>query len=130
MEELIARVAAAAGIEPDLARKAIAAVLAFLQKEGPPAEVGQLLEKLPGSAELAASAETETGGGGMLGGLMGMVGGGSGLMGLAGKLTGLGLAMDQMQAVGRELFVVGREQVGEDTMGQIAAGIPGLGQFI
>ena len=64
-----------------------------------------------------------------MGGLMGMMGGG-GLMGLAGKLTGLGLGMGEMQAVGKELFAAGREQAGEDVMGQIAGSIPGLGQFI
>ena len=64
-----------------------------------------------------------------MGGLMGMMGGG-GLMGLAGKLTGLGLGMGEMQAVGKELFAAGREQAGEDVMGQIAGSIPGLVQFI
>ena len=131
MDELIARVAQAAGIEPDTAGKAIAAILNFLQKEGPPAEVAQLLEKLPGSSDLlAANVDAPSGGGGLMGGLMGMMGGGGGLMGLAGKLTGLGLGMGEMQSVGKELFAAGREHAGEDLMGTIAASVPGLGQFI
>ena len=132
MDELIARVAQAAGIDADVAKKAIAEILAFLKKEGPPEQVDQLLEKLPGGAEMAASAADgeSSGGGGMLGGLMGMMGGGGGLMGLAGKLTGLGLGMGEMQAVGKELFAAGREEAGEDVVGQIAGAIPGLGQFI
>ena len=131
MEELIARVAQAAGIDAEVARKAIGEILAFLKKEGPQAEVAQLLEKLPGGEDMAAAASaSESTGGGMLGGLMGMVGGGGGLTGLAGKLTGLGLGMGEMQAVGKELFAAGREQAGEDVVGQIAGAIPGLGQFI
>ena len=132
MDELIARVAQAAGIDPEVARKAIGEILAFLQKEGPQAEVAQLLEKLPGGVDMAAAAAStdSTGGGGLMGGLMGMMGGGGGLMGLAGKLTGLGLGMGEMQAVGKELFAAGREQAGEDVVGQIAGAIPGLGQFI
>ena len=129
MDELIARVAQAAGVDPEVARKAIAEILGFLKKEGPQDQVAQLLEKLPGGVELAASAGQSEGGGGLMGGLMGMMGGG-GLMGLAGKLTGLGLGMGEMQAVGKELFAAGREQAGEDVMGQIAGSIPGLGQFI
>ena len=56
--------------------------------------------------------------------------GGGGLMALAGKLTGAGLSMDQMQTLGRELFAHGREQAGEDAMGEIVGAVPGLSQFV
>jgi hypothetical protein len=59
---------------------------------------------------------------------MGMLGGG--LMGLAGQLSGLGLGMGEMQSVGHEIFTIAREQAGEDAVGEIAAAIPGLSQFI
>ena len=36
----------------ELARKAVGIILAFLQKEGPPAEIGELMAALPGAAEL------------------------------------------------------------------------------
>ena len=39
MQELIARVSAGAGVEPDVAEKAIGAILAFLRKEGPKADI-------------------------------------------------------------------------------------------
>lgn len=127
MQEIIDRVATAAGIDPATAAKAIGIILGFLQKEGPAAEVGELMDAMPGSAELAA-AQGDEGSGGGLGGLMGMMGGG-GLMALAGKLTGIGLGMGEMQSVGKELFQVGRERAGEDTVGAIAGSIPGLSQF-
>ncbi len=126
MEQLVDQVSAAAGIEPEVAQKAIGMILGFLQKEGPAEDVGKVLDAIPGAREAAASAATEETGGGFLGGLMG----GGGLMGLANQLSGLGLGMDQMQAIGREIFAYAREHVGEDTVGSIAGSIPGLQQLI
>ncbi|MEN9708052.1 MAG: hypothetical protein RIQ68_460 [Pseudomonadota bacterium] len=123
MQDLIARVATASGLEPDIAEQAIGKILAFLQKEGPAEDVARVLAAIPGAADLA---EAHAGGGG--GGLMGMLGGG--LMGLAGQLSGLGLGMGEMQSVGHEIFAIAREQAGEDAVGEIAAAIPGLSQFI
>jgi hypothetical protein len=123
MQDLIARVATASGLEPDIAEQAIGKILAFLQKEGPAEDVARVLAAIPGAADLATA---HAGGGG--GGLMGMLGGG--LMGLAGQLSGLGLGMGEMQTVGHEIFAIAREQAGEDAVGEIAAAIPGLSQFI
>ncbi len=128
MDELIARVAAAAGIEPDVATKAINIILAFLQKEGPPEEVNALFAEIPGAAEAAAAGATE-GSGGVIGGLMSMMGGG-GIMGVAGKLTAIGLGMGEMQAVGKAVFGYVREKAGDERVGQVAAAIPGLSQFL
>ena len=91
MEDLIARIATDAGVEPGIAEKAVGLILAFLRKEGPKDEVDALFAALPGAAEAADAAASEDGGGGM----------GGGLMGLAGQLTGLGLGMGEMQTVGR-----------------------------
>ena len=127
MEELISRVATASGLNEELARKAVGIILAFLQKEGPPAEIGQLMAALPGAQDLA-NAE-----GGAKGGLLGAVGGlmgGGGVMALGGQLMGAGLSMGQIQAVSKEMFAVGREKAGEDAMGAIVGAIPGLGQFV
>ncbi|QBR72509.1 hypothetical protein CU048_15800 [Beijerinckiaceae bacterium] len=128
MEDLIARVAAAASIEPETARKAVGFILAFLRKEGPKEEVDALFAAVPGSAELADAAAAEAGDGGMLGSLMGAMGGG--LMGLAGRLTGLGLGMSEMQTIGRQVFAFAREKAGDERVGQVAAAIPGLAQFL
>jgi hypothetical protein len=56
--------------------------------------------------------------------------GGGGLMALGSELMGLGLGMDQIQTVGREVFDFMREVAGDETVGEIAASIPGLSQFI
>lgn len=127
IEDLINRVAAAAGIDSELASKAIGMILGFLQKEGPAEPVQQMLAALPGSSALI---EQASGGGG--GGLMGMVGGlmGGGIMGLGANLMGAGLDMGQISSVGKELIAFGREHAGEDVMGQIVGGTPGLSQFV
>ena len=123
MQDLIARIASASGLDAATAEQAVGMVLAFLQKEAPAADMEKVLAGIPGAADLAA-AHADGGGGG---GLMGMLGGG--LMGLAGQLSGLGLGMGEMQAVGRELFAIAREVAGEDMVGEIAGSIPGLSQF-
>lgn len=128
MEDLIARVAAAASVEPETARKAVGMILAFLRKEGPQEEVDALFAAVPGAAEAADAAAAEASGGGVLGGVMGAMGGG--LMGLAGRLTGLGLGMNEMQTIGRQVFAYAREKAGDERVGQVAGSIPGLGQFL
>ena len=87
MQEIIERIATAAGIDAATAEKAIGIILGFLQKEGPASEVTDLIKSIPGAPELVAEHAGE-GGGGSLGGLMGMMGGSGGLMALAGKPHG------------------------------------------
>lgn len=128
MDELISRIAAAAGLDDALARKAAGIILAFLQKEGPSAEIAQLFAALPGAQQLA---EAEGGGkGGLLGAIGGLMGGSGGVMALGGQLMGAGLSMVQIQTVSKEMFAAGREKAGEDAMGAIVGAIPGLGQFV
>jgi hypothetical protein len=124
MEDLIARITAEAGIEPDVAKKAVEMILGFLRKEGPPAEVGALFAAIPGAAEAAADQESS----GIAGGLLSAIGGG--LMGLAGQLTSLGLGMGQMQTIGRQVFAYARERAGDEAVGKVAAAIPGVTQFL
>jgi len=127
MDELIGRITERTGLDAATAQKAIGIILAFLQKEGPPAEVGQLLAAMPG-AEQAVAQSGDGGPGTTGGGFMGMLGGG--VMGLGTQLMGAGVSMGQMQPLGRELFAYGREKAGEDVMGPIVGSIPGLNQFV
>jgi hypothetical protein len=125
MDELIARASAAAGLDTQTAAKSIGVILAFLQKEGPADEVGEIIAAVPGASDLIAASQPSSGGGGIFAKLPG-----AGLIGLAGQLTGLGLGMDQMRAVGHEIFAFAREQLGEDKVGTIIASIPGLAGFV
>lgn len=122
MEELIARIAADAGVEPEIAKKSIGLILGFLRMEGPQDEIDALFAALPGAADAAdAAAGDEERGGGALGG---------GLMGLAGRLTGLGLGMGEMQTIGQQVLAYAREKAGDERVGQIVSAIPGLAQFL
>ena len=135
MDNLIARVATAANLSPEVARKAVALIADFIQREAPEEAVNALFEKAPGLRAIVASG-TQTGGEGMGFGLKGLMGiaagamGGGGLMALGGELMGLGLGMDQIQIVGKEVLGYAREVAGAETVGEIAAAIPGLSQFI
>jgi hypothetical protein len=56
--------------------------------------------------------------------------GGGGLMALGGDLMNLGLGMDQVQTLGKQVFSYAREKAGDEVVGEISAAIPGLSQFI
>ena len=135
MDNLIARVATAANLSPDVARKTVALIGDFIQREASEDAVRDLFAKAPELPAIIASAAS-TGGEGMGGGLKGLMGiaagvmGGGGLMALGGQLMGLGLGMDQMRTAGKEVFAYAREVAGDQTVGEIAASIPGISQFI
>jgi hypothetical protein len=124
MEDLIDRIAADAGVEPGIAKKAVGMILLFLRKESPKDENHALFAAVPGAAEAADAAANESGAGGFTGAM------GGGLMGLASQLTGLGLGMGEMQTFGREVFAYVREKAGDELVGEIVSAIPGLGQFL
>ena len=119
MDELIERLVADVGIDRAAAEKAVGIILDFLVKEGPPGKVEPLLAKLPGADALLQKAAGE-GGGGLMGGVMG-----AGM-----RMMSAGLSMGQVQSVTRAVIAYTREKAGEDTVGEIVAGIPGLAQFV
>ena len=123
MDDLINRIAANVGIEPDTARKAVGAILAFLQSEGPADKVKEMLTAFPGAEALIA--EAGNGSGGLLGGLLG-----GGVMGLGSKLMGMGLGMGEISGVAKETVGYAREQGKGKEIDEIVASIPGLGQFV
>jgi hypothetical protein len=135
MDNLIARVADAAGLTPDVARQATALVADFIQREAPQEAVDKLMEKAPELKSIIAS-HPDSGGEGMSRGVKGFMGiaagamGGGGLMALGGQLMGLGLDMGQIQTIGKEIFAYAREVAGDDVVGEIAGAIPGLSQFV
>ncbi|KAF2991605.1 DUF2267 domain-containing protein [Methylocystis sp. MJC1] len=126
MEELIARVSAAIGVDAGVARTAVGHVLAFLRKELPDGPVAEFMNQIPGAHQ--AADEAAAGGesaGGLLGGLLS-----GGLMGLATKLNALGLDMGQIQKLGHEVFGYAESVLGREKVQQIANSVPGLSQFL
>jgi len=120
MDELVGRLAAKAGIDSAVAEKTIGIVLGFLRNEGPSDKVQVLIDQIPGAE--AAIAASSSGGG--FSRLMG-----GGLMAVGTRLMALGLGMNEIQGVARELFRFGRDKIGADQMGEIISGTPGLSQF-
>jgi hypothetical protein len=118
MDELLDRLVANVGIERGVAEKAVGIILVFLLKEGPSDKVQALIDEMPG-AEAAMQAAASAGDTGM-----------GGVMGVGTKLMAIGLGMDQMQSVTREIIAHSRDKVGEDAVGEIVGSIPGLAQFV
>lgn len=120
MDELIGQLATRAGVDCVVAEKIIGIVLGFLRSEGPSDKVQVLIDKIPG-AEAAIAASSN-------GGFSRLMGGG--LMAVGSRLMNLGLGIDQIQNIARELFRFGRDKIGADQMGEIISGTPGLGQLV
>jgi hypothetical protein len=121
MTELVDRIVTRTGLDRTTAEKAVGIILDFLSKEGPPDKVQALLARLPGHEALIATANAEGGG------LFGNVGG---IMGVGSRLMGAGLSMGEIQDVIRELVAYSRDKGAADTLGDVAASIPGLSQYL
>jgi len=119
MNDIITRVAAAAGLDEGVATKAVGFILNFLKKEGPADSVGQMISAFPGGDQLVADAQANTG-------MFTM----PGIMGLGTQLMGAGLSMPQMQSVGKEMFAIAAEKAGPEAVGKIVSNVPGLSQFV
>ncbi|MGJ4856753.1 DUF2780 domain-containing protein [Labrys sp. KB_33_2] len=130
MEELVAQLGAKIGVSPEVATQAIGAVLAFLEREGPADAVSKLVDSIRGAREVTNEAMNAQSGGfmGMLAGMVGHVGGG--IAGLGGQLMALGLDLNQIQTIGKELFAYAEKEAGPEVVGKIVAEIPELGQFV
>ena len=120
MDELIGRLVAETGIDRAAAEKAVGIILDFLVQEGPPDKVQPLLAKLPGAQALIDKANEGGDGTGSMGGVMG-----AGM-----RIMAAGLSMGQVQSVAQIVLGYTREKAGEDAVGEIAAAIPGLAQFV
>ena len=122
MDELVARLSSAAGIDAAKATAAVKAILVFLDREAPADAVGELVNALPGADAALAEAKAEQGGDAGFGGF--------GAMAAYHALTAVGLSGSEVQVVTKELLAHAREVVGEETVGRIVGSIPGLEAFI
>jgi hypothetical protein len=132
MNELITRVADNVGIDPATAEKAIGMMLGFLQREAADGPVAQMIEAIPGAAEMVAkfNGEGSGNGGGLLGGLLSAVGAGGGVMALGQQLMSQGLGMGEITALAKETIGYAKEVAGDDVVDEVVASVPGLSQFV
>jgi hypothetical protein len=124
MSDIVNQIAAATGIDPAVAEKALGMMLGFLEKEGDDAAVKKVIAAIPGAADLI-SEHSGDGGGGFLSGLMG-----GGIMGLGQQLMGLGLGMGEIGALAKQTIAVARQYAGDEVVDQLVASVPGLSQFV
>jgi hypothetical protein len=121
MDELVNRLAAAAGLDRDKAEAAVRTILAFLDREAPADAVKQLVDAMPGGEAALEQGRREQDGGGYAG---------FGAMAAYHALTAVGLSGAQVQTVTKELLAHARETVGEETTGRIVGAVPGLEAFV
>lgn len=137
IEELVQDAATRTGLSLDQARTGLAAALALMQKHGEPAKVGELIEAIPGSGDLAAEGEvlTRQKSGGLMGGLMRNMGGASGAamsdaMAMGQQLAKRGITTSDMQAMLPVAMSFVREKTGRDLLREVLSTIPGLGKLL
>ena len=128
MSEVVTRVAQAAGIDEELAGKAVEIIFNLVREHAPADKVRELFAQLPDADPADVPDKEESGG--MLGGMLGGLGGSMGAMGALNEMTSAGLSMEQVQTVGKEVLAYSREHAGEDLVGEVIGSIPGLGQFL
>jgi hypothetical protein len=114
MDELVAKIVAATGVDAAVARRAAALILGFLLREGAPDKVPLLVDALPGAREAIAANP----------------GSGGGVMGVFNDLTAAGLGMGEVQGAAKAFIGYAREKAGAAAVDQIVASIPGLSQFL
>ena len=130
MDQVIARIAAAAGISEDLAMTAVKIILNFLSKEAPEEKMNRLVEALGAQPLMESAADTQESGGGLLGGLMGAMGGMGGAMAALNQLTSEGLSMGEIQTVASELITVAKENADDSLVDDVVNSVPALRQIL
>ena len=108
-------------------------MLGFLQREADDGPVAKMIEAIPGASELVAqyNGEGQSGGGGILGSIMGALGGGGGgVMALGQQLMSEGLGMGEITTLAKETIAIAEQHAGKDVVDEVVASVPGLSQFV
>ena len=137
IDELIDRCADKVGLTEAQSRLGLSAALALIQKHADADKVTDLMQAVPGSAELAleGTAITDNKPRGLIGGLMGRTGGAGGAamadaMALNQRLSKEGIMLSDMQAILPVAMGFVHEKTGQDRLREVLASIPGLGPLM
>lgn len=132
MLDFITQVSKKIGAPEDTARKATGAVLQFVQEHADPKDAKQLLDGLPGAAQLLKSTP-ESGDTGFVGQLASKVaaktGGVGTTVGLAAALTSSGLAANQFGSFVTAFVHFVKSKAGDDLVRRILVKAPELQQL-
>ncbi len=131
MNEIVDQIAARVGIPAEVAEKALGMMLGFLQREAADGPVAKMIEAIPGASDLVAqyNGAGESGGGGLLGSIMGALGGG-GIMALGQQLMSEGLGMGEITSLAKETLSIAEQHAGKEVVDEVVASVPGLSQFV
>jgi hypothetical protein len=132
MNEMVDQIAARVGIPAEVAEKAVGMMLGFLQREAADGPVAKMIEAIPGASDLVAkyNGEDQSGGGGILGSIMGALGAGGGVMALGQQLMSEGLGMGEITTLAKETIAIAEQHAGKDVVDEVVASVPGLSQFV
>jgi hypothetical protein len=128
MQEFIQQATQTLGISEATTKAATGRLLGFLDDNGPKAEVGQLLDKLPGARELMSNSAPSAGGG-MLGSLAGAasaLGGGGGAASLLAAIQQSGLGAGSAPQLVSMFVSYAKAKAGDDLVGRILNAVPAL----
>jgi phage-related tail fiber protein len=130
MADIATELAARSGVSPDLAKKAMGAILAFLKDKIPAEAFAKISNVVPETEGLmtAATAGQGESGGGVVGAVTGAVsklfGVGTGSAALVSKLTQLGLAPEQVQGFLKSAVDFLKDKLPADVLKQITGLFP------
>ena len=130
MADIVNDLASRSGVSPDIAKKAMGAVLTFLKDKLPAEAFTKVSNAVPEADGLMAAAAMGQGesGGGVVGAVTGAVskllGGGSGGGALVSKLTHLGLTPEQVQGFLKNTLDFLKDKVPADVLKQLTGSLP------
>ncbi len=122
MDELIQNVVEKAGINTSQAEQAVGTVFALLKDQASAQDAQEIMDALPGAQQLVEQYGAPKKG--VLAMLSGTV------MGTFAKLTSLGLSVDQIEIMGREVLAHTEQKLGKEKVEEIIASIPGLNKLV
>ena len=122
MNEILAQLAKAAGIDAEMAKKALATILAAIKAKVPNDAFAKLAESIPDAESLATEGSAGSGG---LGALLGkLLGGGGDMAALVGKLGSLGISPDQVGKFLSSFLGILKTKVSPEMLSQISGLLP------
>ncbi|HEY8259771.1 MAG TPA: DUF2267 domain-containing protein [Methylosinus sp.] len=132
MDELVARLTVALGVDAETARIAAGHVLGFFLKAFPSIAT-ELVEKTPGAREAiedAGRARYKRSFLSALGGVGSVIGGKAEVLALTAKLNAMGFSPDQLQRLARVIFGHAEQVIGRPKLQAMTDTIPKLSQFL
>ena len=134
IQDFVDAIATKADIDPPEAEAAVGTILSAIQQEGDAAKVGQLLDQIPGAADLAQKHVVVVGsGGGVLGSLSGLaskvVGQDAGvLIAAVGQLEETNLTVEQIKNIGTALLSYLKENANPKLANEVFDSMPSLSE--